>query len=99
MERRPPIKRTKADWESLITQFEQSGLKPTAFCKQNALTHSAFYKWKSVFQAQRQGFKKINMPQPNGAGKISFTLPNGLKFEWDSAVSINSLLPILKVFS
>lgn len=45
MNKRSPRK-TAEQWAQIITNFNHSGLSPTAFCKQHRLVAITFHKWK-----------------------------------------------------
>jgi len=38
--------RNREQWQSLIKQWQQSGLSATAFCDQQALGYASFCKWR-----------------------------------------------------
>ncbi len=42
----PIPRRSRADWEQLMGQYEASGLKQRVFCEQHALTYSTFCYWR-----------------------------------------------------
>jgi len=39
-------RRSRADWEHLMAQYEASGLKQRAFCEQHGLGYSTFCYWR-----------------------------------------------------
>ena len=45
MEKQRKIRRSRAQWESLLQAFQQSNLSVQQFCQANHLAESSFYKW------------------------------------------------------
>jgi transposase-like protein len=39
-------RRTPNDWQTIIDQYQASGLKASEFCRQNNITASNFYVWR-----------------------------------------------------
>jgi len=52
-------RKTRAQWQAILAEFEQSGLSVQDFCQQHALTYSSFAKWRSLF---KQEGKKTSAP-------------------------------------
>jgi putative transposase len=44
--------RSKAQWQSLLQQFEEGDLSQKAFCKQHSITPSSFYLWRKRLSAE-----------------------------------------------
>jgi len=44
--RKPRVVRSKAQWQSLLAEYESSSLTQQAFCKQHDLPISSFHKWR-----------------------------------------------------
>jgi len=42
----PIPRRSRADWERLMAQYEASGLKQRVFCEQHAIGYSTFCYWR-----------------------------------------------------
>ena len=42
----PIPRRSRADWEQLMEQYEAGGLKQRAFCEQHGLAYSTFCYWR-----------------------------------------------------
>jgi hypothetical protein len=42
----PTPRRSQADWEQLMAQYEAGGLKQRAFCEQHGLAYSTFCYWR-----------------------------------------------------
>lgn len=40
------IHRSPEQWQSLVDQFEQSGLSQRTFCQQNSLAYGTFARWR-----------------------------------------------------
>lgn len=39
--------RSPAEWQSLLSQFETSGLSVVAFCRRHAIGESSFHRWRT----------------------------------------------------
>jgi len=49
-------RRSRADWEHLLAQYEASGLKQRVFCEQHGLGYSTFCYWrKQLCQSASMG--------------------------------------------
>ena len=44
-------RRSQEEWQALISQWRQSNLSATRFCKQHHLSSASFYKWRQRFEA------------------------------------------------
>ncbi len=42
----PAPRRSRADWERLMEQYEAGGLKQRVFCEQHGIGYSTFYYWR-----------------------------------------------------
>ena len=59
--RKTPVRRTSAQWQHLITDFEAGQDTVNVFCKKNNLNPSSFYLWKSKLTSSSLK-KKTNPP-------------------------------------
>ncbi len=50
--RKSRIMRSKAQWQSLITEYENSPLSQQAFCDKHQIAVSSFHKWRKRFDPQ-----------------------------------------------
>ena len=54
------IRRSQEEWQALISQWQQSSLSATNFCKQQHLSSASFYKWRQRIE----GADNPNQPMP-----------------------------------
>ena len=57
----PTPRRSRADWEQLMEQYESGGLKQRAFCEQHGLAYSTFCYWRKRL---RQSASTENYSEP-----------------------------------
>ncbi len=50
--RKPRVIRSKAQWQSLITEYENSPLSQQAFCDKHQIAVSSLHKWRKHFGPQ-----------------------------------------------
>lgn len=48
------IRRTRAQWQTILADFEQSELSAQDFCQQHDLAYSSFAKWRSLLKQERK---------------------------------------------
>ena len=46
------IRRTRAQWQSIMSDFEQSDLGGEAYCQRHGLAYSSFAKWRSLLKQE-----------------------------------------------
>ena len=46
------IRRTRAQWQSIMADFEQSELGGEAYCQRHGLAYSSFAKWRSLLKQE-----------------------------------------------
>jgi len=91
------LRRSREEWEEIISLFEQSGLSENRFCQEQGLQRKTFRTWR---QRLEQGFDKkasmpsafIELPVPNTAapliesaldvGSFELALPGGVTLRW-----------------
>ena len=61
----PIPRRSRADWEQLMEQYEANGLKQHAFCEQQGLAYSTFCYWR----------KQLRQPATENHSEHLFELP------------------------
>ncbi len=49
------IRRSRAQWQAILQEFEQSGLSVQAFCQQNNIAYSSLAKWRSLLKQENNG--------------------------------------------
>lgn len=97
MSRRP--RKSRAEWQSLIEQFKQSGINMAEFCQQHDVSEESVRKWRSRFSKKPSNFSKVPVKSHSGLGTIRCLLPNGLRLEWDESASLSALLPMLRALA
>jgi transposase-like protein len=82
---RRPRRRSAEQWRSIIARFQESGLKPREFCKQEGLAEATFGRWRRRFLAEagRPDFVELlpSSPSVKGSGsefwELELDLPGG----------------------
>lgn len=84
------VHRSPEQWQSLVDQFERSGLSQRAFCKETGLPYGTFARWRRRLQADtavgdagnKQLFVELlgDKPQHNGshAWDVELELGDGI---------------------
>jgi transposase-like protein len=52
--RKTRVNRTKEQWQTLVNEYEASGLSQQAFCKQHGIATSGLNKWRKRFSKASQ---------------------------------------------
>ncbi|WP_250656355.1 IS66 family insertion sequence element accessory protein TnpA [Alkalimarinus coralli] len=47
MRKQSHIRMNESQWQTVLADFQQSGLTQKQYCKQNHIAHSTFSKWKA----------------------------------------------------
>ena len=88
------VRRTKAEWEAIFTEFEGSGMSAAAFCRRKKLPKSTFAKrWRSrgrrvaTRRSAPAGFVELQPPvaAPSVASvdrTFELELPGGVLLRW-----------------
>lgn len=65
-------------WQTIIEQWQDSGLSQTEFCRQNQIKLQSFYSYRSFFKSRESepadpsgGFIRLNEPANAGAGSLT----------------------------
>ncbi len=53
------IRRSRPEWQQIVTDFEESGLSAQEFCNHRQIAYSSFGKWRSLLQ---KGHRKPAQP-------------------------------------
>ena len=56
-----PIRRSQAQWQSLVDQWQQSQLSAAAFCKANHIGYASFCQWRKRLTQQPER-PTVNQP-------------------------------------
>jgi transposase-like protein len=91
-------RQTPEQIQSLVTQFHQSELSSTAFCKKHGLAYSSFYAWCKKYSVVKSATLNRYSPpaahfidlqamatQPHGAWNIVLKLGNGVELQLSQA--------------
>ncbi|MBM7074658.1 transposase [Shewanella sp. 202IG2-18] len=82
--------RSAAQWQEIITLFEQSNLTVTEFCREYQVSHSGFYHWRKRLTSEpkaevtEDNWQPVNLPKVQTVNTsspewdIELTLPNGI---------------------
>jgi len=86
-------RRSREEWQRIVSRFERSGLSENRFCKEQRLTRKTFRTWRQRL-AEGGGtpppFVEIAMPkpvaeevaEPLGSGAFELSLPGGVTLRW-----------------
>jgi len=88
-------------WESILTQWEESGQTIAGFCAANNIAVHCFYYWKKKFADDRlpvEGFKELTSPPTDGAG-LWFDFGNGAKLVIDNEFNQHTFKKLMGVLS
>ena len=62
---RTRVMRTQSQWKALLSEFNDSGLTRSAFCKKHRIATSSLYRWQQLFTEQSGGVADfIDVTQP-----------------------------------
>lgn len=85
---RPPVRRSRKQWQSLIDEQQRSRLTQVVFCQQNKLAVSSFCNWKRRLSENTEdkqpaeGNTWLSLPEqlfsPSGNWKIELDLGDGI---------------------
>ena len=84
------VRRTEAEWRSILARFERSELSMSAFCRQAKIPRGSFVKWRqqlSTSGAAPPAFVEWLAPgaEPETAsstGEFELQLPGGVVLRW-----------------
>ena len=85
------VRRTEAEWRSILSRYESSGQSETVFCRRSKLARGTFVKWKrrlsqepSPKPAFVEWLAPVARPQAPGPGASEFelVLPGGVVLRW-----------------
>ena len=75
------VKRSAADWQEIMKQYEQSGRSRAAFCRSHSISPSTFDVWHSKLRSKRspQDFVEIKPVEEQSIGGwlVEIELPDG----------------------
>lgn len=61
---RTRVMRSKAQWKTLLEEFNNSGLTKSAFCKKHRIATSSLYRWQQLFAEHVAPTDFIDVTQP-----------------------------------
>ncbi len=87
------VRRTEAEWRSVMKRFEKSGLSVSAFCQRAKLPRSSFVKWHrrlaespSAWPAFVEWTAPLSAEREavgrSGAAEFELSLPGGVVLRW-----------------
>jgi hypothetical protein len=85
------VRRTRAEWQTIMMRFKKSGLTVTAFCEREEISASAFSEWKrklGVKMTRKPSFVELTAsttPPPASLphqGEFELALPGGVMLRW-----------------
>jgi hypothetical protein len=87
------VRRTRAEWQTIMKRFKKSGLTVAAFCEREEISASAFNDWKrklSVKVEKKASFVELtpSAPPPRASlparGEFELSLPGGVVLRWQA---------------
>jgi len=86
------VRRTGAEWRTVMERFEKSGLSVSAFCRRAKLSRGSFVKWRRRLAGgsrPESSFVEWVAPavaEPEralaGTGELELSLPGGVVLRW-----------------
>jgi len=86
------VRRSSAEWQAVIAEFEASGLSALAFCRRAGVSRAAFTRWrqqlKGAVSPEAEGaFVEMPTAVPAGTrslspGEMELSLPGGVQLRW-----------------
>jgi len=75
----PRSRRTVAEWRSLLSRFEQSGLDVEAFCKRESISRSSFHRWRRRVAGGSSVFAEVPLPTASPSSwSVELALPGDI---------------------
>jgi hypothetical protein len=56
------VRRTAAEWQSILDRYARSGLSAAAFCEQEGLSTASLLRWRARVSATPSGFVTLDPP-------------------------------------
>lgn len=92
-------------WETIIAEYEKSGMSQIAFCKQNELTLAQFGYYRGALKPKQNlpkkpsnAFVPVKINQQTSASEIRLTLPNGFHCTLPSDIEGSRAKELIGVF-
>jgi len=86
------VRRTRAEWQRLVSRFRESGLPVSEFCGREGLSAKTFSWWKAKLApagaSESPSFVEWSMPASRhteaslAAGEMELSLPGGVRLRW-----------------
>jgi len=88
------VRRTEAEWRTLLERFEKSGLSMSAFCRRAKLPRGSFVKWRGRLAGRPSpspAFVEWVAPSPavveaegsaGSSAEFELALPGGVVLRW-----------------
>ena len=92
---------TKAERETIVRAYWESGLTQRAFAQREGIKYVTFTAWAQEFRDQKPGvkaprFAEVKLPQSRGGGGLEVVLPNGAIVRGGSAIEVAELIRLLR---
>lgn len=83
-------RRSREEWQELISRLNRSGLSEDAFCRRHGLNRKTLRIWRRRFGEEEPPFVEVAMPpaleEPDAArlasGTFEIALPGGVSLRW-----------------
>ena len=81
-------RRTPDDWQTIIDQYQASGLKACEFCRQNNITASNFYVWRKKLSGESELEQKPDSSSHADADTWQLISHSQREQSWDIELSL-----------
>lgn len=76
------VRRSAADWQELISRFEESGQSAREFCEKEGISHESLRRWRIQLSSEpeQSAFVPVtsaSAPSPPSTWTLEITLPGG----------------------
>jgi transposase-like protein len=81
-------RRTPDDWQTIIDQYQASGLKASEFCRQNNITASNFYVWRKKLLGETNLEQNLDARSHTDVDTWQLIPPSQREQSWDIELSL-----------
>ena len=97
-------RRSRQQWQAIITEFETSKLSTVDFCKEKGFSYESFVKWrKHLTASEKPKSNFVKLPSttvdfsPTSGAQIVCQLASGHRLQWDESVSPNYIAKLVEM--
>lgn len=95
-------KRSKIDWEQIVSHWKVSGLSKAAFCRQENIDLKLFYHWSLKMAKTKKSLSpklipvNIDIDSLNSKQQFQASFPNGVKVKFPLPNDVDTLAKLIK---